>query len=54
MALIECYECGKEISSMATSCPHCGAPALEYEKGVDGTEYWVDRNGRVRYIKYKR
>lgn len=25
MALEECYECGKEISSEAKSCPHCGA-----------------------------
>ncbi len=39
MALIECYECGKEISSMATSCPHCGAPArivnIENEDEID-------------------
>ena len=28
MALIECYECGKEISDKAPSCPHCGAPQL--------------------------
>jgi zinc-ribbon domain len=27
MALIKCSECGKRISSEATSCPHCGAPA---------------------------
>jgi len=27
MALIECYECGKQISSIATACPHCGAPS---------------------------
>tara|TARA_B100000902_G_scaffold6694_1_gene8674 strand:+ start:501 stop:1238 length:738 start_codon:yes stop_codon:yes gene_type:complete len=25
MALIKCYECSKEISDMAESCPHCGA-----------------------------
>lgn len=25
MALIACIECGKEISSKAPSCPHCGA-----------------------------
>ncbi|MFA6143653.1 MAG: heavy metal-binding domain-containing protein [Sulfurimonas sp.] len=24
--IIKCYECGKEISNMETSCPHCGAP----------------------------
>lgn len=26
MSLINCTECGKEISDKATSCPHCGAP----------------------------
>jgi hypothetical protein len=26
MALIICYECGKEISNKAQSCPGCGAP----------------------------
>ena len=26
MALINCSECGKEISDKATSCPNCGAP----------------------------
>ena len=25
MALIKCYECSKEISDTAKSCPHCGA-----------------------------
>ena len=26
MALIQCKECGKEISDQAQACPHCGAP----------------------------
>ncbi|MEJ5031955.1 zinc ribbon domain-containing protein [Comamonas sp. MYb21] len=26
MALINCNECGKQISDQASSCPHCGAP----------------------------
>jgi len=26
MALINCYECNKEISDRAKACPHCGAP----------------------------
>jgi len=26
MALINCPECKREISSMAISCPHCGIP----------------------------
>ncbi len=26
MALAPCRECGKEVSTEATACPHCGAP----------------------------
>lgn len=26
MALINCSECGKEVSDKADSCPHCGNP----------------------------
>src|SRR5438046_3009869 len=26
MALMRCYECDKEMSSLATACPSCGAP----------------------------
>ena len=27
--MIECYECGREISNNAVACPHCGAPKDE-------------------------
>ncbi len=27
MALKECKDCGKEVSTNAKTCPHCGAPA---------------------------
>jgi len=36
MALMPCSECGKEISSLATACPHCGAPA-KHTHVVQGT-----------------
>lgn len=26
MALIVCKECGKQVSSSAITCPHCGFP----------------------------
>lgn len=29
MALINCHECGKEISDKAEACPHCGCPTKE-------------------------
>jgi len=25
MAIVKCYECGRDISTEAKSCPHCGA-----------------------------
>ena len=28
MALISCSECGKQISSLAKSCPNCGCPIV--------------------------
>ncbi|MDO4198370.1 MAG: hypothetical protein Q4D13_05230 [Erysipelotrichaceae bacterium] len=34
MALVKCKECGKEISSKAATCPHCGCP-------LDGDEEQV-------------
>ena len=39
MALIKCSECGKEVSSKANACPHCGNPIIEEietikEKGI--------------------
>lgn len=42
MALINCPECGKEISSDAKSCPHCGKPV---KNGVEtagcGKAVWI-------------
>lgn len=32
MALTNCSECGRSVSSEATACPHCGHP-LKKEKG---------------------
>src|SRR5262245_3556513 len=29
MALINCPECGKEVSTAAKECPHCGYPVAE-------------------------
>lgn len=34
MALVKCTECGKDVSTAATSCPHCGAPRPSAAKTV--------------------
>lgn len=34
MALINCPECGKEISDKAPACPKCGAPIVLSKKDV--------------------
>ena len=34
MALVACSECGKQVSTLATSCPSCGAPV---NGGGDGS-----------------
>ena len=44
MALIECYECEKEISDKAAACPHCGAPKGGKKDGVYKTYY---ENGKL-------
>lgn len=39
MALIKCSNCGKEISSNAKACIHCGKALVEhYTSSINGTE----------------
>jgi uncharacterized membrane protein YvbJ len=34
MALVKCTECGKEVSTDAVTCPHCGYPMRHMSKGI--------------------
>ncbi|MGD2947195.1 OB-fold protein [Escherichia coli] len=45
MALINCRECGNQISDTANSCPHCGAPLNHSNSYLthDNEETFVDR-----------
>ena len=46
MAMTECAECGKPISTSAVMCPHCGAPpevALMAKMAEGAPVDWVDR-----------
>lgn len=66
MALDPCRECGKEISTEAQSCPHCGAPDpfltaqwqsaaqhYSYLSKRERTEYWetLDEDQKVSLQK---
>lgn len=43
MALIECPECGEEVSEKAEACPNCGVP-LSPRESSDGGENVLTRN----------
>ena len=42
MSLIQCPECGKQISDKSASCPHCGLPAEHYPKDSTSPEAFSD------------
>lgn len=46
MALTECRECGKEVSTEARACPNCGIPRPGAESIIEG-----DCRGCGRYIQ---
>ncbi len=39
MALINCSECGKEVSNKAESCPHCGNKQIPKKRGFLATMF---------------
>lgn len=41
MALMACRECGREISNLATVCPHCGAPVVAGSRGGSGRKWTI-------------
>lgn len=49
MSLIKCPDCGKEISSHAESCPHCGYPLNKTDDFLDEDSI-VEREFNARTI----
>lgn len=47
MALKSCYECRKQVSTVATSCPHCGAPLSEAAKRDAFMEQFIIDSGQA-------
>ena len=56
MALITCPDCGKQVSSRATSCPNCGCPITEMELPTTTYKAIVygdaDGDGRISAVDY--
>lgn len=57
MALIECSECGRQVSDKAESCPGCGAPVVAATAAVDSEANtdaapsgWRIRRGDDEYL----
>ena len=46
MALINCTECGKEASTQAEACPHCGMKMPTKQK--QGTDHGTDHGFCVK------
>ena len=38
MPLLECPDCGREVSDAAASCPHCGRPIAGKREGQGTSE----------------
>ena len=57
MGLINCPECGKEVSDQAQSCPHCGYPLEKNEenvqRGVDAVGKWNPTQQQPKKLKKK-
>jgi len=51
MALIKCYECSKEISDKAISCPNCGAPQSEKKQTITKESKSDDKPVKSNSIK---
>lgn len=41
MAMTTCKECGKQVSTEAKACPHCGAAAPAKRKAKSGIGKWL-------------
>ena len=44
MALIQCPECGQQMSDKANACPNCGHP-IAYENAKDNVNFFQEEMG---------
>lgn len=53
MALINCPECGKEISDKVKACPHCGYPLVENSEENNTIEFTEQKPKKMSAQKKK-
>lgn len=44
MSLIECPDCRKEVSTLATACPGCGRPVSTFSINENKAHQTIDSN----------
>lgn len=54
MALIECPECGKEISDKASNCPNCGCPINTTEDNISEQPQLTHISPKVQNVDIKK
>lgn len=54
MAMIQCPECGKQISDKAATCPNCGCPVKEVINERDGLSAIRGYEASEHPVDYKR
>jgi hypothetical protein len=47
MALMDCPECGRQVSDTALSCPHCGYPKLSETKPVESVPHDKQKRNNI-------
>lgn len=53
MVMMKCPECGKEISDLASSCPHCGFPLGFESSSVNEQKQQYQRTLKTQYYQTK-
>ena len=54
MALVNCPECGKEVSFTAESCPHCGYAVKKHFDDIENLERRAERQRQLALQREKR
>ena len=54
MSLMECSDCGKNVSALATACPNCGYPVAEEEEKAAAEKEVAKKRGMKGFVEFIR